>query len=864
MKSVRLPTTEFSPHNLSQFDAREVSRLRKAVEADMPERFRLHDGPPYANGHTHLGHALNKVLKDAMSRSQFLLGKSALFKPGWDCHGLPTEWAVEQKLKGENRFPLSTSLFRKECEEFAGNWQAVQSKELQSLGVLADWDHPYLSMDKEADAGTLKVFHDFVSRGLVYRGLRPTLWSVVEQTALADAEVEERNLKYQSLLVRFTMDTDKSLVVWTSTPWSLPGNRLVAVNADLEYVELQVLEVSEKSKLLVGETLVVSRNCVSTLEKAGLVDYATGASYMGSELCSRTLKDPLYGQDRAVVAADFVKDAGTGAVHVAPSLGEDDFYLCAKLGVPLDNTLNGDGSYHKSVKDFAGQHVMFSDGTWGPAQGLVLQRLADNGKVAGLSYANHMAPHSWRSKSPLFTRVTSQFFVDCKELSRSALEELKTVKFNSHYRNRLESMVANRPDWCVSRQRSWGVPLGLFVDKYSGEVLSDQKVLSRTQDLFRQHGSNCWFDLPSEEFLEGHDSSMYEKVQDVLDVWFESGSTWAWVMEGQTSDVYWEGSDQHRGWFQSSLLTSTALRNEAPYRTLLTHGFVLDHSNTKMSKSMGNGTSPKEACEAFGVDALRWMFLNCDTSNDVRYDAKSMANSKKAVVKMGNTLKWMLGVLDSKTYNVELGRNDQRFLAFLAQTEQVLKKQFEYYDLMNAAKTLWSFVLEVSNVMVSYYRDSLYCDADESQSYQAAQVVVRQFFEALAAWSSVFVPVVSEAAWSFYDSPVRYVSLLHGMGRFSEYHDANLLEEYQSLTGLRSELLSGLAVLKEPDFKNSERVEATVESCLDFDALAKMSGFAKVCSGERGYKVVDWLRCDRCRSWKADVKEDGLCLRCSE
>lgn len=887
MKTVRLPHTEYTPHSdevysrdlntLSDFPR--VLELRKAAEANLPQ-FRLHDGPPYANGHMHLGHALNKVMKDALSRSHFLMGYSSLFRPGWDCHGLPTEWAVQKQLQDKGRWPVSALEFREECAQFAGDWQKVQSREMQSLGVMAKWDEPYLTMSHEGDAGTLAMFHRLVMQGRVYRGFRPSLWSVPEQTALADAEVEEKMARYLSLLVRFRFDDESSLVVWTSTPWSLPGNRMVAVGRDFEYTFLTVKETAENSLLKVGETLVVSSDAVSFLaEKAGLVHYEVVKTCMGSALEGVKVKHPLYDDERRLYHGDFVKNAGTAAVHVAPSLSVDDFNLAKEYDVPLDQTLNGDGRYHASVPVFGGQVVMHTDGRWGDAQGNVMNLLYEKGNVVASWNDKHMAPHSWRSGAELLCRATTQYFVRAKGLVSDAMECLNDVSFNGqHFRRRMESMLENRPDWCVSRQRSWGVPLGLFVHKVTGELLTDADVLSRTQALFREHGSNCWYQLKSEEFLgDKYASEEYERVMDVLDVWFESGSTWSWVLsENSVADVYLEGSDQHRGWFQSSLLTSVAVTGHAPYKKLLTHGFVLDHLSRKMAKSKGNGLSPKAVMQDVGADVLRWTLLSCDTANDVVFASKTVMNAKKMVAKFGNTLKWLLGNMNaelSADKDFKLLKREQMLLARMAEFDVTLNRAFSECDLLEASKLLQAYCLEVSNVFVTMLRDTLYCDRQDGDEYKSAHFLVVKLFESLCAYCSVFMPFMAEQAWAhFRDMPhntehVEFVGLVSRLN-FEVYENPQLLDEYHALTDERGELLTvSASAQKEGLVSNLGAMMVTTSvQGLDFALLRDMTGFANVSFDEnRTVSATTWQRCERCRNWRCDTDvESGLCFRCSE
>ena len=619
--AVLLPKTKFSPRSDLGLEkvacARwEAGGLPAAVHAACSGRppFLLADGPPYANGDLHMGHALNKTLKDMAVRCRRAAGMDAVLVPGWDCHGLPVEWMVEERYRerGLDKRDVPVAEFRAACREWATGWVARQAEGFRRLGVLADWDGAWKTMDARADAATVGELQRLLLAGLLRRSPRPVLWSVAEQTALADAEVEYREERHVSMLVRFPVASGgpvtagASLLCWTTTPWSLPGNRAVACAPDVGYGAYKVLGVSPGSLLVFGETLVMAEDrAARTLELAGCTVWYRAASFPGTALAGTSCTHPLarlgFGHAVPVLAADFVDaSTGTGLVHVAPGLGPDDFRLGREHGLEVPDTVDADGRYSASVHHFAGMSVMQADGTRGEADAMMEAALSGCAGLASRWEARHETAHSWRSKTPLVYRTTAQWFVTMGDgLRERALAALEGVTFDPPAsRNRLEAMVAARPDWCVSRQRPWGVPLGLFTHRVTGEPLADADVLGRVREAFAEGTGDAWYSRPASWFLgPDRDPAEWEQCMDVLDVWFESGSTHAWAAEARygkdaVADLCVEGTDQHRGWFQSSLLESVATRGRAPYRALLTHGFVLDAKGRKMSKSEGNVVRP--------------------------------------------------------------------------------------------------------------------------------------------------------------------------------------------------------------------------------------------------------------------------------
>ena len=545
----------------------------------------LHDGPPYANGNLHIGHALNKILKDVINRAQQMLGRDAVYVPGWDCHGLPIEWKIEEeyraKKKSKDEVPILE--FRKECRDFAAHWIGVQREEFKRLGVLGDWDHPYTTMEFAAEAQIVREIGKFLMNGGLFRGSKPVMWSVVEQTALAEAEVEYHDHTSTQVWVKFPVAKASvpalqgaSVVIWTTTPWTLPGNRAIAFNENLDYVVIEVQSVREGSAATLGEKLVVAAplevNFAEIAKLGGKVELVSG-KFLAGTICKHPLHGKGYDFDVPLLPGDFVTDAdGTGFVHIAPGHGADDFELGQKHGIAVPATVGPDGSYYDTVPLFAGKRVYRPNGKEGDANRAVIDALTEaNALSRPRRKLVHSYPHSWRSKAPLIFRTTPQWFIGMEknDLRAKALAAIDATKwYPPQGQNRIRAMIETRPDWCISRQRAWGVPIAVFVEKKSGEVLRDQAVVDRIAAAFEQEGADAWYSRDPAEFLgPGRDPKDYEQIKDVVDVWFDSGSTHAFVLEKRPdlcwpASLYLEGSDQHRGWFHSSLLES--LRHARP------------------------------------------------------------------------------------------------------------------------------------------------------------------------------------------------------------------------------------------------------------------------------------------------------------
>lgn len=784
--TVFLPKTDFpmraglpkkEPELLARWQESDLyGRLR--AQSRGREKFVLHDGPPYANGHLHIGHATNKILKDVIVRSQQMTGRDANYVPGWDCHGLPIEWKIEEKYRaeGKDKDEVPVLQFRQECRQFAAHWVDVQSEEFQRLGVIGDWANPYTTMSLPAEAQIVREVHKFAANGGLYRGLRPVLWSVVEKTALADAEVEYHDHTSNTVWVRFPVATAShpalegaDIVIWTTTPWTMPGNRAVAYGADIDYAVWRVDAVGDGATARVGDRLVVAVALADAVrQEAGIDSWTAIERFPGTALAGTVCRHPLaeQGYDHAVPAleADFVTtDQGTGIVHIAPGHGADDFELGLRHHLVVAETVAEDGTFLPHVPLFAGRAVYTSaGGRRGDADGAVMDALAGAGRLLARGTLRHSYPHSWRSKAPLIFRATAQWFIsmDTNGLRQKALDALRQTRFvPASGFNRLNAMIETRPDWCVSRQRTWGVPIAIFYDRKTGEVLRDDAVFKRIADTFETEGSDAWFNRDAQYFLgNDYQADDYEQVFDIIEVWFESGSTHAFVLE-QRPDLAWpaslylEGSDQHRGWFHSSLLESCGTRGRAPYEAVLTHGFVLDEDGRKMSKSLGNGVEPQDVVGQSGADILRLWVVSSDYSDDVRIGPEILKYQADTYRRLRNTLRYLLGALqgfeaDERVDPGAMPELERWVLHRLSEMDGLVRQGIADFDFNAIATALHQFC--VSDLSAFYFdvrKDSLYCDRPDDPRRRAVRTVLDRVFDCLTAWLAPILVFTAEEAW---------------------------------------------------------------------------------------------------------------------
>ena len=728
------------------------------------EKFILHDGPPYANGNLHIGHALNKILKDIITRAQQMMGKDAIYVPGWDCHGLPIEWKIEEKYrnKGLDKDQVPLIDFRAECRKFAEEWVAIQSEQFQRLGVVGDWDNPYTTMAFDAEAAIVAEFQKFIMNGGLYRGSKPVMWSAVEKTALAEAEVEYEEHVSPTVFVKFPIlegpenTQNASIVIWTTTPWTIPANRGVAYAPDLSYG----LYDTGTEQLVLCDSLAQS-----VMEVAGIEAPKRLGDVTMPEI--KKLAHPFaahgYDFDVPLMAGDFVTDeTGTGLVHIAPGHGQDDFELGLQHNLEIPFTIDESGTYYPHVPLFAGKTVVDSKGKMGDANGAVIAQLIDDDRLLAKGKLRHQYPHSWRSKAPLIFRNTPQWFIsmETNALRQTALSEIQAVKFVPEAgRNRIQAMVESRPDWVISRQRSWGVPLTVFVHKQTGEILRDEAVNARIVEAVKENGADAWFQTPAQTFLgDAYQADDYEQVMDVLDVWFDSGTTHSFVLENREeltspADVYLEGSDQHRGWFQSSLLESCGTRGKAPYKAVVTHGFVMDDKGRKMSKSAGNVVDPLKVIQQSGADIIRLWVMSSDYSEDLRIGQEIIKSNTDAYRKMRNTFRFMLGNLsnydpEDSVAHAQMPELEQLMLHKLYTLDRQVRQAYEEFDFRKIYQSLFNFMtLDLSSFYFDIRKDALYCDPNASLHRRACRTVMQEIFSCLTAWLAPVLCFTMEEVW---------------------------------------------------------------------------------------------------------------------
>jgi isoleucyl-tRNA synthetase len=768
-------------------------RLRKTRQAAGAPLYVLHDGPPYANGAIHIGHCLQKLLKDFVVRSRFLLGFDVDYLPGWDCHGLPIEWKVEEDLRAKNRRKedMSKAEFRDLCRQEADHWIGVQMTGFKRLGVIGDWDHRYSTMDYASEAAIVREFHKYVMSDQLYRGSKPVMWSPVERTALADAEIEYHDHVSPSIWVRFPViggpdaSLGASVVIWTTTPWTIPANRAIAYSPEIAYAVYRVDALNADLPFdpwaKVGERLIVADALVEQMCAAAQVARWTRLDAVdpAGMVCAHPLAalDEGYGFAVPLLAGDHpTEDVGSGFVHTAPGHGADDYAVWLAHGHrEIPDTVDEDGAYYADVPLFGGLKVLETEGRklgqFGPANNAVVDRLIEAGMLLARGRVEHAYPHSWRSRAPVIFRNTPQWFIRIDEplddpvhggatLRETALSAIDgTAFFPETGRNRIRAMVETRPDWLLSRQRAWGSPLAMFVDKETGQPLHDPAVNERIVSLIKTEGADAWFTRPDSDFLGDHDPERFAKVEDILDVWFDSGSTHAFVLEGRAdsrwpADLYLEGSDQHRGWFQASLLESSGTRGRAPYDALLTHGFVMAEDGEKMSKSRGNVVDPDEVIRQSGAEILRLWCALVDYAEDSRIGPTVLQTTVDSYRKLRNTVRYLLGGLAgfSEAERVGLGEMAplERFVLHrLWALDRRVRESYEGYRFYDVARPLADFCSnDLSALYFDIRRDVLYCDRPDSLRRRACRTVMDLVFERLTAWLAPILAFTMEEAWS--------------------------------------------------------------------------------------------------------------------
>ncbi|WP_440911312.1 isoleucine--tRNA ligase [Candidatus Pelagibacter sp.] len=725
------------------------------------EKFILHDGPPYANGNIHMGTALNKILKDIIVKFHQMDGKDSVYVPGWDCHGLPIEWKIEEQYKknkkNKNEVPIVE--FRKECRAFAEKWIEIHKTQFKRLAVVGDWDNYYSTMSFDAEAQIVRELGKFLKEGSLYKGFKPVLWSTVEKTALADAEVEYQDHKSDTIYAAFTVKSskikeliDNDIIIWTTTPWTIPANKALAYNESLDYLLIKIEDGVFKDKKIVVATALLE----NVLKDCNISNFKKIKEFKGKDfkdtICNHPFLDMGYDFEIPMLEARFVTtEQGTGIVHCAPSHGPDDFNLCLNNGIKAIETVDGDGKYTKNVPLFEGLHIFKSNP-------IVIEKLKEQKKLLANGELIHSYPHSWRSKAPLVHRATPQWFIsmDSHKLREKALKSIdETIFYPNKGKERLKAMIETRPDWCVSRQRVWGVPLPIFINKKTREILVDDEVNENIAQIYEKEGSDCWFSDNPQRFLgTKYKSEDYEKMSDIVEVWFDSGSTHSFVLEKREdlkwpASMYLEGSDQHRGWFHSSLLESCGTRGRAPFESILSHGFVVDGKGLKMSKSVGNVIAPEDILKKYGADILRIWVASSNYAEDLRIDYSILDQHADSYRKIRNTFRYLLGNLNDNYSKLDLEKIETTALPELEQfmlnkiyiLNNKFHNYFKNYDFHNLYKDLLNFcTVDLSAFYFDIRKDTLYCDPINSDKRNSCLKVLNIILESLLKW---FAPILS-------------------------------------------------------------------------------------------------------------------------
>jgi isoleucyl-tRNA synthetase len=900
-KTLFLPQTEFpmraglpqrEPEILARWDQMDLyGKLREQSRGRT--KFILHDGPPYANGNIHIGHALNKILKDVVTKSQQMLGFDSNYVPGWDCHGLPIEWKIEEenyrskgKQKPNFKDPAAMVAFRRECRAYAAHWLNVQREEFKRLGIIGDWDHPYATMDYFAEAQIARELMKFAANGTLYRGSKPVMWSVVEKTALAEAEVEYEDYTSDTVWVKFPIASPAhgalaaaSIVIWTTTPWTLPGNRAISFSPKISYGLYKVTDAPADNWAKTGDVLVLADALAeSVLKQARVTAYekirGVPVDALDSIECSHPLKGVGDGYEFKVplLAGEHVtEDAGTGFVHTAPGHGREDFDIwmanarelqARGINTAIPYTVDENGAFTDQAPGFAGKRVLTEKGEKGDANQAVINALIDARMLLARGRLTHQYPHSWRSKKPVIFRNTPQWFIAMDRpiadastargeqpprigdtLRARALHAIAATQWVPPAgQNRITGMIESRPDWVISRQRAWGVPIAVFVRENrdgSAEILQDEAVNRRIADAFEKEGADAWYmEGARERFLGSRANEEWQKVDDICDVWFDSGSTHAFVLEdpvhfpelagikrkidgGHDTVMYLEGSDQHRGWFHSSLLESCGTRGRAPYDIVLTHGFTLDENGRKMSKSLGNTVEPQKVIAQSGADILRLWVCATDYADDQRIGPEILKNTIETYRKLRNSIRWMLGTLhhfkqDQTVAYSEMPELERLMLHELAGQAFVVRSAYREFDYKTVVANLAAFMnTELSAFYFDIRKDTLYCDPPSSITRKAALTAIDKICDAILRWLAPVLSFTCDEAWQLYkhhgDSSV-HLTLFPA--ELEEYRDERLARKWEIIRQVRRVVTGALEI---------ERAAKRIGSSLEASPLVYVS-----------------------------------------
>jgi len=817
------------------------------------EKFILHDGPPYANGNIHMGTALNKILKDIITKFHQMDGKDSVYVPGWDCHGLPIEWKIEEEYKKnkKNKNDVPIVEFRKECRDFANKWINVHKDQFKRLGVIGDWENYYSTMSFDAEAQIVRELGKFLKEGSLYRGYKPVLWSTVEKTALADAEVEYMDHVSDTIYSAFPVKKTNlkaiegsNVIIWTTTPWTIPANKALAYNSSLIYLIIKINDDGDfkNKKIIVAKDLLESLIKDCEVQSFDIEKEFLGKEFEGT-ICSHPFLDIGYNYDIPMLEARFVTtEQGSGIVHCAPSHGPDDFNLCLKNNIKALETVDDDGKYTKNIIKFEGIHIF-------KANPIVIENLKNQKKLLANGKLTHSYPHSWRSKAPLVHRATAQWFISMEShgLRTKSLKAIdETVFYPSKAKERIKAMIETRPDWCVSRQRVWGVPLPIFLSKKNGEALIDDEVFENIAKIFEKEGSDCWFLDDDQKFLgKNHNSQDYEKMSDIVEVWFDSGSTHSYVLEKREdlkwpASMYLEGSDQHRGWFHSSLLESCGTRGRAPFESILSHGFVVDGKGLKMSKSTGNVILPEEILKKYGADILRIWVASSNYAEDLRIDYSILDQHAESYRKIRNTFRYLLGNIQDnyvernfEDINVEeLPDLEKYMLHRIYLINKNFYNYFNSYNFHNLYKELLNFcTVELSAFYFDIRKDLLYCDPLDSKKRSDCILVLNIILNCLLKW---FAPILSFTTEEIYrlinKEDENSIHLKNFIEIPENWKNEELNSNWEKIKKIRDEANVSI---------ETQRANKTIGSSLEADiqiklknnyfSLAKENDFSEIC-----------------------------------
>ena len=898
--NVNLPKTAFSmkanlqnkePGLIDFWDKIELyKKLRSSSKGK--EKFVLHDGPPYANGNIHMGTAFNKILKDLIVKFHQMSGKDSVYVPGWDCHGLPIEWKIEEQYKKnkKNKNDVPINEFRKECRDFATKWIGVHKKQFKRLGVVGDWDNYYSTMSFDAEAQIVRELGKFLKEGSLYRGYKPVLWSTVEKTALADAEVEYLDHKSDTIFATFKVNksnVDKLLnteiIIWTTTPWTIPANRALAYNENLKYA---IINIEDQTDFKDRQIVVAEDLLKSILENCNIKKFKKILSFPGKDfegtICSHPFSEIGFDYDIPMLEANFVtKKEGTGIVHCAPSHGPDDFNLCLKNNIKAEETVDDDGKYTKHVPSFEGIHIF-------KANKIIIEKLKEQKKLLANGELIHSYPHSWRSKAPLVHRATLQWFISMEShgLRNKALKAIDETKFYPNKgKERLKSMIELRPDWCVSRQRAWGVPIPVFLSKKTNEILLDDEVTENIASIFEKEGADCWFEGDAQRFLgKKYKSKDYNKLTDIVEVWFDSGSTHSYVLEKRKdlkwpASMYLEGSDQHRGWFHSSLLESCGTRGRAPFDSILSHGFVVDGKGLKMSKSLGNIISPEDILKKYGADILRIWVAASDYAEDLRIDYSILEQHAESYRKIRNTFRYILGNLNDKfektdfeKINIkEMPELEQYMLHKIYNLNAVFKKNLEKYNFHTWHKELLNFC--TSDLSAFYFdirKDALYCDSAESKKRKSTIKFLNIILEILLKWFAPVLSFTTEEIYTLLKIDIKGSIHLEKFPVISaKWNNKDLSDKWTELIRIRDKCNSSIELKRaSKEIGSSLEANLTIHLNEKLIELVKGTDFSELCitSGAKIEKInesdseaivvktikAEGQKCPVC--WKINIK----------